>query len=343
VKSRPKAVMLADGRRLHLQHGPIDLILEGFGAKAQIDAAYQAACLSFEDLLEELTDELALLRAPASSHSSIANGRVARRMQDAVLPYADEIFITPMAAVAGSVADEILAAMTGAAKLARAYVNNGGDIALHLDDGEEFSVGLVNRPDRPEIFGHSLIRADQGVRGLATSGWRGRSFSLGIADAVTTLAANAAMADAAATVVANAVDLPGNPAIVRHPAREIRHDSDLGDRLVTIAVAELRAGEIALALARGQAMAERLASGGLIAGAALHLSGETRLVDLPSPTEDPSCPISSSASASSSSRRFFMKADPQGPSPSGAAPSSPSSATLMPGATSKTSRPSWKT
>ena len=51
------------------------------------------------------------------------------------------------------------------------------------------------------------------MRGIATSGWRGRSFSLGIADAVTVLAATAAEADAAATVIANAVDLPGHPAI----------------------------------------------------------------------------------------------------------------------------------
>ena len=68
------------------------------------------------------------------------------------------------------------------------------------------------------------------MRGVATSGWRGRSFSLGIADAVTVLAATAAAADAAATIIANAVDLPGHPAIARRPASELEDDSDLGDR-----------------------------------------------------------------------------------------------------------------
>ncbi len=37
-----------------------------------------------------------------------------------------------MAAVAGAVADHILAAMIAGRRLAKAYVNDGGDIALHL-------------------------------------------------------------------------------------------------------------------------------------------------------------------------------------------------------------------
>src|SRR5690606_41231750 len=71
-------------------------------------------------------------------------------------------------------------------------------------------------------FGDRIrIRAEDEVRGVATSGWRGRSFSLGIADAVTVLARTGAEADAAATLIANAVDLPGHPAIKRRPAREL--------------------------------------------------------------------------------------------------------------------------
>ena len=50
------------------------------------------------------------------------------------------------------------------------------------------------------------IRHGDGVGGIATSGARGRSFSLGIADSVTVLAEDAATADAAATLIANAVD-----------------------------------------------------------------------------------------------------------------------------------------
>ena len=102
-----------------------------------------------------------------------------------------------------------------AADLDKAYVNNGGDIALHL------APGAVDATPAIAGTGHGLadrviIRADDPVRGIATSGWRGRSFSLGIADAVTVLARTAAEADAAATMIANAVDLPGHPAIVAH-------------------------------------------------------------------------------------------------------------------------------
>jgi ApbE superfamily uncharacterized protein (UPF0280 family) len=180
-----------------------------------------------------------------------------------------------MAAVAGAVAEEVLGAMCAAAPLARAYVNNGGDIALHLAPGETLAAAMVDRPDRPGLFGRALVRAEDGVRGIATSGWRGRSHSLGIADAVTVLAASAAEADAAATVIANAVDLPGHPAVQRVPCAEIDPDSDLGRLEVTRGVGALEPAEIGRALQHGVACAERLVSRGLIAAAALHLQGMT--------------------------------------------------------------------
>ncbi len=173
-------------------------------------------------------------------------------------PFAADHFITPMAAVAGSVAEEILGAMLGAARLDRAYVNNGGDIALHLADGEQFTVGLMDRPDRHGVLRTTVVDADRPIRGVATSGRHGRSFSLGIADAVTVLARTASQADAAATIIANAVDLPGHPAIVRCPANELQPDSDLGARLVTREVGQLSDQEIEGALESGTARARQL-------------------------------------------------------------------------------------
>jgi ApbE superfamily uncharacterized protein (UPF0280 family) len=199
-------------------------------------------------------------------------------MAAAVRPYASQIFITPMAAVAGSVAEEILAAMNSAAQLSRAYVNDGGDIALHLATGEKFVVGMVERPDRSSLFGTTTIQFDDPIRGIATSGWRGRSFSLGIADAVTVLARTAAMADAAATVVANAVDLPGHPRVERVRACDVAPDSDLAELLVTQSVGELAPGEIHDALQAGVLVAESLRNSGLICAAALNLQGETRVI-----------------------------------------------------------------
>jgi len=270
--------LLPDGRRLHLHDGPIDLILEAFGTPQQVNAAYRAAGERFETVLDELCNELALLRQPCSEESPWPRGAVARRMTAAVKPYASEFFITPMAAVAGAVAEEILASMLSAAALSRAYVNDGGDIALHLSTGEQFVVGMVERPDRPSLMGTTTLRASDPVRGIATSGWRGRSFSLGIADSVTVLADCAAAADAAATIIANAVDLPGHPAIIRVAACELQPDSDLGGRLVTQAVGNLTAYEVDQALTAGTHTAARLLRIGLIRSAALSLQGVTRIV-----------------------------------------------------------------
>ena len=106
--------------------------------------------------------------------------------------------------------------------------------------------------------------------GIATSGWRGRSQSLGIADAVTVLADCAAVADAAATLIANAVN-GEHPAIRRLPARSVKQDSDLGELPVTVDVGPLPAATVHSALASGAALAAQLRTRGLIRAAYLAL------------------------------------------------------------------------
>jgi len=265
------------GGRLHLHDGPIDLIIGAWGEALAVETAYAAACRRFATVLDELCAELPLLRSQATPTSPRPSGVVARRMADAVAPLCLARFITPMAAVAAAVAEEILHAMTSAAPLRRAYVNNGGDIALHLLADERFMIGMVDRPDRPSLIGSAAISGRDAIRGVATSGWRGRSFSLGIADAVTVLARSAAQADAAATLVANAVDLPGHPAVGRAPARSRDPQSDLGERPVTIDVGPLTQHDVDTALAAGLAEAERLRRAGALAAAALQLRDQTLL------------------------------------------------------------------
>ena len=257
-----QVALLADGR-LHLNHGPIDLICEAWGEREAVHAGYRRASARFPSILPELVAELPALRAEKQS----LNGHLALKMAEAVDPFRPQ-FITPMAAVAGAVADEILARIAGPG-VRRAYVNNGGDIAIHLDHGESLVCALAQG-------GQVEISANMPVRGIATSGWRGRSWSFGIADAVTVLARSAAMADAAATMIANAVDLPGHPAVQRRPAVTMQADSDLGERLVTVSVGHLTPKEASLALERGLAAAQGFASHGLIEGAALFLQGQVR-------------------------------------------------------------------
>lgn len=267
------AARLADAR-LYLLHGPIDLIIEAWGGKSEVEAAYGQAAAHFESILAVLVQELAQLRTPLGDAYPLFHGPVAQRMLAACWPHRTS-YITPMAAVAGAVADEILQAMVQGRALLKAYVNNGGDIALHLAEGNALILGVVNQVDNPAIDATVNLSAAMPVRGLATSGWRGRSQSLGIADAVTVFAADAAAADAAATMIANAVNVE-HPAIVRRPARELRADSDLGDLPVTVGVGPLPASARAEALAQGEERARELQRQGLIWAAYLALQGEVR-------------------------------------------------------------------
>ena len=323
---------LADGRRLHLNHGPIDIVLEAWGARDEVEQAYAQVAAAFPSVLPTLCRELPRLRAPVGDVPFA--GPVAERMRHACLPLITppvprsgiggeaaegggevrsvahetlmtspsraprvppllsrsarqegSLFLTPMAAVAGAVADHLLAAMCAGRALEKAYVNDGGDIAFHLSPNASLRCGLVADLAAPALDGRFMLTHDLPVRGLATSGRAtkgqgGRSFSLGIADAVTVLAHDAASADAAATLVANAVDLPGHAAIARVPAASIDPDSDLGARRVTVGLGPLSDAEIDAALARGRAVAEQLRRAGRLHAAVLVLRGRIASVGL---------------------------------------------------------------
>jgi ApbE superfamily uncharacterized protein (UPF0280 family) len=260
---------------------PRDLVIEPFGAEDAAGRAVARGWTRFTTVLDELVGELALLRRPVEAAEGVT-GPVARRMVAACRPHA-AVFITPMAAVAGAVADEMIDAMAPEPGLAKLYVNNGGDIALWLGDGERLRIGLVADPRRgtggvpAAIDGEIEISSDMPVRGIATSGWRGRSFSLGIADSVTVLAASAAAADAAATLIANAVD-SDDPAIVKRPASALKDDTDLGDLPVTVAVGPLSRAAVDAALDAGGERAKGLIAQGFAWGAVLTLAGQYRVV-----------------------------------------------------------------
>ena len=279
--------LLPDGRRLHLGHGPIDLIVQAEGPEAAVAEAYRRAVARFDGLLEELVAELPLLRQPVRGAECPLRGPVARRMWQAAASFAPA-FVTPMAGVAGAVAEAVLAAMM-VPGLTRASVNNGGDIALFLAPGATaWRLGVVVDPLNPASPGVLKIGATDACRGVATSGAKGRSHSLGIADSVTVLAKDTPTADVAATLLANAVDLPGHPAIGREPAQDLSPDSDLGARLVTVSVGALTDPKVAQALDAGEDMADAMLAAGHILGAVLVLQGRVRLVgDVPMAVKHP--------------------------------------------------------
>lgn len=263
------------GGRLHLQDGPIDIVLRAWGSPQAVAAAEAAAIARFRPMLRELVAELGELRRPMQDRPHV-HGEVARRMTAACARFAP-VWVTPMAAIAGAGADTLLAAMRAAAPLDRAYVNNGGDIAVHLVEGARLDIGLVVDHESPRRDGSLRLHQGDDVGGVATSGRHGRSFSLGIADAVTVLARDAATADVAATLIANAVDCAAAP-VRRAPACSLDPDSDLGEQQVTVAVGALSPAQIAEALEVGVARAAAWIAAGHVRGATLRLAGATRVV-----------------------------------------------------------------
>ena len=278
----PTSHKLSQGRR-HFQHGPIDVIAYAEGEPSSVAQAHEAAWQRFEQILSELVDELAELRKPVGGAATL-KGPIAQSMwqacKDCLIEADVGAFLTPMAAVAGSVAQD-LSACYQTSGIRRAWVNNGGDIALHLTEDTAVSIGLfadLARLDTQQL--KTGIQTDAvfevkygiGISGVATSGWRGRSFSLGIADSVTVFAASASQADAAATMIANAVNL-SDARIVRQPASAIKDDSDLGQQLVTVSVPKLRQDEIYEALEAGLKKAHTLKQNGLICSSVLSCQG----------------------------------------------------------------------
>jgi ApbE superfamily uncharacterized protein (UPF0280 family) len=273
---QPQRQQLIDGR-WHFHYGPIDLIISADGESSAIERALSTCWLRFAQILPELVEELSVLRQPLKQMRWMASP-VARRMVRACYPHRTQ-FITPMAAVAGAVADELIGFFAAVPEIRRTSINNGGDIALYLQAGQRYTIGLVTEIASldAEPQSHFEVDASMPVRGIATSGWRGRSMSLGIADSVTVLAQSAAMADAAATMIANAVNVQ-HEVIQRAPASALKDDTDLGDLLVTTHVGPLPAALIQQALDDGAKYAQYLLGEGLIFAAALTLQGKARLV-----------------------------------------------------------------
>lgn len=282
---KAQRALLSPGR-WHFQHGPIDIVIGAEGDPAAVNAGHELAWDRFRNILPELVAELRALRMPVQGPCPL-QGVIARRMWMACRPY-HAAYVTPMAAVAGAVAQELIACYQHDG-VDRAWVNNGGDIALHLAPGASVWVGLVADlarfdPQAEPVCtdGRFAVHAAMPVRGIATSGWRGRSFSLGIADSVTVLARTAAQADAAATMIANAVNVV-DARIQRRCANEVKDDSDLGELEITVNVPPLDAASISRALQSGQRRAHELQRLGLIHSALLVCQGEAVRISAPAP------------------------------------------------------------
>lgn len=263
-----------------MRHGPIELFLRvDTDETLKRYEAFKVAAREFKPILPDLCGELGLLRQPIGAKIANPGSPVAVKMIEAASLFSDNCFVTPMVAVAGSVADYLVDCVSRKVSAKRIYVNNGGDISVKLAKEETFAVGICSDVATGEITSNATVHASDGIGGIATSGWAGRSHSLGIADAVTVFAGTAAIADTAATLIANAVDLNSSQKVTRAPANDLSPDSDLGGKLVTAHVAQLDEFEKQDALAAGAEFAQELIHSGVVHSAYLSIQGQATVVE----------------------------------------------------------------
>jgi uncharacterized protein len=182
-----------------------------------------------------------------------------------------------MAAVAGTIADAVANWLFEKGST-RVIVDNGGDIAVRIAEGQTVNVGV-----RPQISSRRIshvihLESDRLTWGVTTSGVGGRSFTRGIASAVTVLATTASIADAAATAIANACFVKDNR-ITQVPAEKIDPNTDLPGIYVTTEVGPLSSGKIRSAINRARQKADCLSRKGIIVGAVIALAGVYEITD----------------------------------------------------------------
>jgi hypothetical protein len=191
---------------------------------------------------------------------------VVRRMIEATKEMG-EPDLTPLAAVAGTASDMVADFIFGLGG-AKVIVDNGGDIAIRLREGEIAKVGVKTDIHAPFPAYLISIHSTMGIGGVATSGLGGRSFTKGIASAATVLSKNASFADAAATVIGNFTNVEG-PTIRRALAEKIYPDTDIAGEWVTVEVGPLSNEKVEEALRRGLSKASSISQRGLMKGALL--------------------------------------------------------------------------
>ncbi len=269
-----RVVRLAGGRAVLVENGPMRLVIQAYsGNQARVELAEAVAGFAFT-CLARVAAAQPMLRRPHGEIATVLNDRLAAMMLASVrrVGAAD---LTPMAAVAGTIAD-FVADRLFLPGVTRVIVDNGGDIAIRLREHEVVRVGIRPEVGSPGVSHTLRLDGRHSTWGVNTSGLGGRSLTRGIASAVTAVAANSSLADAAATALANACFAP-DPAICQVPAATIDPASDLGDLPVTIRAAGLLPATIDQALANGLQLAARLQEQGTIRGAVLAVAGKIAL------------------------------------------------------------------
>ncbi len=265
-----------DEESVLVECGPMRLVIRAWKkGQPQIEVARKAAEKSIR-YLEQIASCRLLLSRPIPEAVKWPKGDLAVQMISSVKAIGDDD-LTPMAAVAGTIADAVADWLVDQ-KMDRVIVDNGGDIALRLETGETATVGI--RPQIDNLLVSHVLHLDgsQPSWGVTTSGVGGRSLTRGIASAVTVVAANASVADAAATAIGNACFVE-DEGIVQSPAESLDPNTDLAGLSVTTEVGELLPEKILKALECARQKAELLSQRKIILGAFMGLQNMFAISD----------------------------------------------------------------
>lgn len=216
-------------------------------------------------LLEELAPFQGLIKKKDPWPSSNGNIPYVVKEMIAAVQQVGDVDLTPLAAVAGTIAD-LVAEHIFSRRVSKVIVDNGGDVAIRMIPEEVVRVGLRLHVTSPEISHYLQITGRMGIGGVTTSGLGGRSFTKGVAQAAVALGPTASIADAASTSMANATAID-SPRVKKTRADKLYPDTDLPGEEVTFEVAELTPQEAQEALFRGMEKAQHLIQRGVISGA----------------------------------------------------------------------------
>jgi ApbE superfamily uncharacterized protein (UPF0280 family) len=270
IKAFPDGAVLVD-------YGPMRMRISVFDqGKPLPEMAKEGARLAIR-VLQDLAQFLPVIKKKAHEvEMEEALPDVVRRMVEAT-KMMEEPDLTPLAAVAGAASDVVADFLVsrGGTKI---IVDNGGDVAIRLREGEVARVGIKTEINAKNPSYALAIDATMRVEGVATSGFGGRSFTKGIASAVTVLSGSASLSDAAATVIGNFTNAE-DPNITRDLAERIYPDTDIIGEWVTIHVGNLSREKIEEALNNGLSKAYSLCKKGFIKGALITLKDRLVFTD----------------------------------------------------------------
>lgn len=248
------AVHVLEDGKVFVDHGPVSMVItarEGSRMLTELAAeSFPVICRA----LGELADALPILRLyPDKIRGKMSPG-LPDQMVRAVRAV-KEPTLTPMAAVAGAMAD-LVADYLEARGAATVIVNNGGDIALRIHERQGVRMGIVTDIGRGQTDEIVTIHEEDGIGGVCTSGLGGRSLTRGIANGVTVFSKRCIQADACATHIANCSYIR-SPQVVTKKAGEADPSSDIPDLDIVTDVGVLIAEEIRQGIAQMEKEAER--------------------------------------------------------------------------------------